>query len=300
MPQGVWVQVPPPAQMKNNPELEKYIPLDKSWIIRMGVLDIINGYSDIDLFLNLQKNLNDDLLSLKRCSLDWKTKKEIDVGESGTLYRFLKFISWKKGLDKTFIKHKTLKERAINDDSKIVNLSQSELLKIDNKTSQWASATVLCGDRERLENPPFKLKVTYDAVSHWENQRLKNKSWEPRFDKTIENQAYFFEKIFHGEKINFTPEQAEDFCFAYVFGFIEAKEGEKRWPALRGHESDRIFEIEDMFKKAKNNEEITSKDHRVVQSIAMWAKINNVNLNIQNKEAVNKSWPEFWNFLESL
>ena len=73
----------------------------------MGVLDIINGYSDIDLFLNLQKNLNDDLLSLKRCSLDWKTKKEIDVGESGTLYRFLKFISWKKGLDHHTYIHNT-------------------------------------------------------------------------------------------------------------------------------------------------------------------------------------------------
>ena len=80
---------------------------------------------------------------------------------------------------------------------------------------------------------------------------------------------------------------------------MTAEEGEKRWPALRGHESDRIIEIQNTLKYAQEGKDITSKDHRVVQAIAMWSKINNKNLNILHSEAVNKSWPQFWDFLAS-
>jgi len=73
----------------------KFIPLDKSWVIRMGVLDLIHGYKDINNFLANQGNLSGDLLALKRVLKIWNSDKSVDVGESGTLYRFLKFISWK-------------------------------------------------------------------------------------------------------------------------------------------------------------------------------------------------------------
>ena len=48
--------------------LQKYIPLDKSWIIRMGALDIINGSNDIKKNLDKQKDLGDDLIALKNIS----------------------------------------------------------------------------------------------------------------------------------------------------------------------------------------------------------------------------------------
>jgi D-serine dehydratase len=76
--------------MENEPsKLKNFIPLDKSWIIRMGVLDLINKYPDALDFLEGQKNLSDDLVVLKRICRDWADKENIDVGESGTLYRFL-------------------------------------------------------------------------------------------------------------------------------------------------------------------------------------------------------------------
>ncbi|MFA6463875.1 MAG: hypothetical protein WCV55_02625 [Candidatus Paceibacterota bacterium] len=275
-----------------------FIPLDKSWIIRMGILDLVNGYSDILEFLNKQKNLGDDLLALKKVATDWNTDKPLEVGESGTLYRLLKFISWKLNLNKTFVLSGTLKERKINDDKNIVNLSQNELLKLDNNTSQWSSALVLTGDVERLQNPPYKLKLTYEAVDYWKKQRERHNVWEPRFDQTILNQALTYIKIMKRESAEFIPEQAEDFCFAYIFGFMSAEEGEKRWPSLRTHESDRIIEIKNILDNAKSGKEIISKDHRVVQAIAMWAKVNNKKLNILYPEAVNKTWPQFWDFMK--
>ncbi len=276
---------------------KKYIPLDKSWIIRMGILDIVNEYDDIQKFLATQEHLSDDLIALKRTAEMWKSNQTIDVGESGTLYRLLKFASWKLNLNKTFIIRGTLADRAICDNPDIIHLSQTELLKLDNGTSQWASARALLGDSERLPNPPFKLQVTYDAIDHWKIERFRGNVWLPRYDKTILAQAETYTQLLSGKKAEFIPEQAEDFCFAYTFGYINAEEGEKRWPALHSHESDRIIEIQNMLKYAQESKDITSRDHRVVQAIAMWGKINNKKVNILYPDAVNKSWPQFWDFL---
>ena len=152
----------------------KFIPLDKSWIIRMGVLDIIHDHDDIVLFLNTQTTLSDDLLALKHACSVWNTDNPIKVGESGTLYRFLQFASWKLNLDKRFVTEGTLRERKIGQDSSLVNLTQRELLELPGEpTSQWASATVLLGDEERLVDAPYKLRVTYEAVDHWRSRRVR-------------------------------------------------------------------------------------------------------------------------------
>lgn len=271
------------------------IPLDKSWIIRMGFLDVINGYKDIVEFLNSQRNLNNDLISLKNVCENWNTNKSLNVGESGTIYRFFIFASWKLGLNKIFVSEGTLKNRNIWNDSKIVSWPIKELLKLDNGTSQWASASVLMGNNEKIENPPFKLKVTYDAVQYWKDKRSKGEVWLPRYDQTIFKQAETFKKILDGEKVEFNPEQAEDYCFARIFNFISQEEGEKRWPALRGHESDRVHEMEMVIKKIHG--QIDSKDHRVVQAVAMYQKLHKLSNTVIYPESVNKSWPQFWVFL---
>ncbi len=283
----------------DNVNKNKFIPLDKSWIIRMGILDLIHGYKDINNFLANQDNLNDDLLALKRAVEIWDNDKPIDVGESGTLYRFLKFISWKLKLNKKFIISGTLGDRGINDNPKIVELTQAELLKLDNGTSQWASAAVLLGDTERLENPPYKLAMTYEAIDHWNNQRQKGEVWTPKYDETILKQAESFLEILKNGEAKFLPKQAEDYCFAFAFSYITAGEGEKSWPSLRGHESDRIKEMNEMLDRAKTGEEVSSKDHRVIQAMAMWAKVKQKEVRILYPKVVNKSWPQFWDFLES-
>ncbi len=275
-----------------------YIPSDKSWIIRMGVLDIRNGYDDIIHYLEKQKPLSDDLRALYKVSIVWKTDDPLDVGESGTLYRFLKFSCWKLGFAKKFVKCGTLKKRQITDDPEIVNYTQKELLKLDNGTSQWASAAVLAGDEERIEKPPSKLKLTYEAVSHWRERRANNQSWEPRYDETILRQAVTYLKILKGEKPNFKPKHSEDYCFARAFGYVTKEEGEKRWPSLRGHESNRLKEMERALYQVDNGFEVTSNDHRVIQAVAMLQKIRGKEIKVKQLEAVNKSWPQFWKFLE--
>ena len=93
--------------LSNNDSYSKFIPLDKSWITRVGVLDIVNGYNNIEVFLNKQIGLNEDLLALRNASMAWRNDIPINVGESATLYRLLQFASWKLNLNKVFIKEGT-------------------------------------------------------------------------------------------------------------------------------------------------------------------------------------------------
>ncbi len=274
--------------------MEKYIPLDKSWIIRMGMLDIINNKKTIIEFLNKQKNLGDDLLALKRIAENWGTNNPLDVGESGTLYRFVQFVLWKLNKENKIIKRGTLLNREITNNPKIINLSLKELLNLDNRTSQWASASVLLGNKEEIENPPNKLSLTYEAINHWKN----NSPWIPKYDKTLERQAKAFLNLLKTGSINFSPEHSEDYCFARAFNLLTAKEGEKLFPSIKSHETNRIAEMEKAIQQAEKNLQIDSKDHRVIQAVVMRQLSLKKSFSILNKNAVNKTWPQFWDFID--
>jgi glycine hydroxymethyltransferase len=279
---------------------KQYIPLDKSWLTRVGVLDIINGYTDIEKFIDEQKDVNDDVLAIRNASEAWRNNKPINAAESATLYRLLKFASWKFNLNKKFIKEGSLKERSINNDRNIVNFSQTKLLKLDNGTTQWATASVICGDKERLTNPPLKLRETYDAVEHWYARRKNGLSWESKYDVTIEGQAEAFLNLLQHNKTNYKPLCSDDYCFARVFNFINKENGAKFWPSLIGHETNRIEEMENAIMMAEETSYVTSKDHRVVQALAMWGVVSNKKLSFKNPNSVKKSWPKFWAFLNQV
>lgn len=303
-----------------------YVGLDKSWTIRMGVLDAINGYPDIVTKLNDFHNrgaLNEDLRSLYSASLAWLTGDKDDkiyVGESGTLFRFLRFASWKLKEDRQFVMDGTLVRRDICSNPEIINWPQTELLKLDNGTSQWASAAVLMGDRQRLHDAPPKLQLTYEAVEHWNECRQANRTWQLRYDTTLLRQAAAFIKLIRTGSMEFEPEQAEDYCFARAFNLITAEEGERRWPQLAKHETDRLVEMEIALERASKEKVVQSDDHRVMQAVTMrekglgwhidsggsanggWGLIPGASsisdvAKVVNPKAVRKSWPEFWRFM---
>ena len=130
-------------------------------------------------------------------------------------------------------------------------------------------------------------------MDEWNSARIKHQPWPPRYDKTIERQALaYIQWLKDGQQeMVFEPQHSEDYCFARAFGLITPEKGEKLWPNLHGHESDRLIEME----KQLQNYVITSRDHRVIQAI--WMKKTGIVL-IQNSHAVNKSWPQFWRFVE--
>jgi len=268
----------------------------------MGILDLINSKKDISRFLDSEQNLGGDLKALERVVNLWETDKPLDVGESGTIYRFVRFYAWKNKINRVIKISDTLinrvKRRAICNNPEIVNWSPENLVKLDNQTSQWATMAYLLGDRRKVENPPFKLEVTYDAVEHWEQQRKMGKSWEAREDPTIMNQALAFINYLKTGKINFSPEQAEDYCFARAFDVLTEEQGRKLYPSLEGHETPRFKEMEKSLNDAQYGRIISSEDHRVVQAIAMkYFPEEFGKRNFAKPDCVNKTWPRFWDFL---
>jgi len=274
--------------------LEEFIPLEKSWLIRMGVLDIINGRRQIIDVLEAQPagSLGTDLEALLRAARLWGKGAVINIGESGTLYRFLLFANWTFDMGITFEVEGTLRTRQLTTDKSVVSLSVDELLRLDANTSQWASASVLFADAKRPAGDlPYHLAMTFDAKKHWLKRVGCGADWSPRKDSTIARQARAYAGYLEIGQIDFKPMQAEDYCFARAFGLMSAGEGEVRWPSLRQHESDRIAEMERLLAA----DIIDSHDHRVVQALAM---LGVEQLRFSDPTCVAKSWPQFWKYLD--
>lgn len=275
------------------------VPLSKSWLIRMGILDLWYGRDDIVEFLEQHKDeLPDDSLALLRVSKAWRAGEiKLDVGEAGFLLRTMRFMAWQSGIDKEFIMHGSLLNRKISNNPEIIHYPLAKLRKLPDEpaeTSQWMSAAVLLGNKEKVDNEPFHLKMTRKALEHYKKQRARGLCWEPRYDETILRQTITFIKLLKDEEVSFTAQQAEDYCFAKILGF-ETPE----WPSLPGHESDRPEEVARTLKDIKKGGEIQSKDHRVVQAGAMYQKLHNMPIRVKYPDAVKKSWPQFWRFLEN-
>jgi hypothetical protein len=284
-------------------EIEKFIPLDKSWIIRMGVLDLLNGREDIIDFLKGQENLGGDLLALLRVAENWNSDDPLDVGESGTIYRFVRFYLWFKNSDRKIVRRGTLADRKICDDSEIVSWSIDKLLTLDGGTSQWATMAVLVRGDEASSEIPYYLQITFDAIENWNGRRERGLSWEPRKDPTLLSQAEAFIDLIEGKGWNPSERDLSDcdlYCFFRALGEMSLEEGEKKWPHIKFHETNRLEQMEEQLKKYEKDEEIDSKDHRVVQAIVMKSLLDKKEVKISFPEAVNKTWPQFWDFINAV
>lgn len=299
--------------MENN--IDIYCPLDKSKIIRYCLMDYINGFSDhaID-FLN-KHDLGDDLKRLKQF-LENPDSDFINVGESATLWRFLRFITLKENKTCILYKEGTLKNRKLYEDKNIINKSLEELLnqKIDQGTSQWISAYMLYNHNKDYSNNyplPFKSITTDNCIKIWYNTFNKKPRWElsDLKDNTIKKQMEFFHSIFwlgHDDNQWF-PEQAEDYCIGRAFNKLSMKQGENLWSQLKNHESNRLEEMETMmeyFEKGFNR--FRTKDHRIIMAIAMKIKLKEKNRNIFSIrqeipfwDNTDKAFPQFWGWLQT-
>ena len=270
------------------------IPLDKSWTIRHGVLDLLAGQGQrSSAVLDRVSPLPDDLVALRRILIAWPRRAPLEVGESGTLYRFLRFASWARGDEVQFILSGTLSARAICADPEIVSWPLTRLLTLDGGTSQWASAALLMRGAETLPaGAPYKLKLTAEALV----ARAADGAWSPREDETLRRQYAALPGLLAGER-SFTPLHSEDYALARAFDIISAAEGERRWPQLRGHETDRLAEME---KGLLALPYISSRDHRVVQALAARTRADHLIPQVAHPGAVSKSWPQFWEALAAL
>jgi len=320
--------------MKQN--IDQFLPPFKSWIIRNGFLDIRFGYDDIIKYLDKEKNLGGDAKALQRIAKVWGTDESHDVGESGSIYRIDTFNKWLNNEDYEIIVRKTLIKRSktkMCTNPEIVNWPLEKLLTLDGNpkvkstpeapypgTSQWGTAFLLSGNEEQLRsprmiaNPPFYLEITYDALEHWTTRRDAGQTWDPILDITLRAQAEGFVELYTAKQQSTekrwkpTEKQKRDcdlYCFYRGFDYMTTEQGMRKWPHIVGHETDRFEEMDDQLPKYRKGELIDSEDHRVVQTLAMKMMIDKLGISVDEvrsyfakPDAVDKTWPLFWDFLE--
>jgi hypothetical protein len=289
---------------------QKYIPLDKSWVIRMGFLDLTRGYKDIVGFLETQTDLGDDLTGLLRVCQSWEGNGPLDVGESGTILRFVRYYLWKNNIKREIKVTETLEERSknrISNDPNIVNMGPEELGELDDKTSQWQTVAYVFGDRRRVNRPKYKLRLTYQSVEHWEERRRKGQCWDAITDETITRQVLGFIEYMKTGKISSKPQQPEDFFFYEMFGIKIDPSIAYEYESLQGHETKRLDTLREISEAVSSGDKIKTKDHRGVTAAAMYMKTRDKSLSVadirkrfEHPDCVTKAFPRFWECMEAV
>ena len=221
------------------------------------------------------------------------------------------YLSWKQGVKKVFRTSKTLagdRNSNITLNPEFIDRkkwSLEKLLKLDGGTTQMASAVLLLD-----ENPPsidrlnltkhqeYFLTLTIQERKYWEEKQSRGEQWHLVYDETIERQAQAFLSWNERMEQIFEARQAEDYCFARAFRLITPEEGRSLSSSLAGHETNRFLEMERAIQKYESDNIIDSPDHRVVQAMVMLAKIDGRQPIVTNKNAVEKTWPQFWKFID--
>lgn len=295
--------------------LNDRIPWFKTQIIRMGILDLTGGYGPKTLvdFLDSQKDLGGDLQSLKRVAIAWSDPNiPYPVGESGTIYRFVAFHSWKNGINRPITIGGTLEKRVkeMKATPEIVHWPLSKLLTLEGGTTQWATMAILMGNNETLPEIPFYLRQTYDAIENWNVQRGQGKVWLPQKDITLTVQVEEYIRFLKTGKISIRPNWLGDCdlaCFLMTFGVMTTEQAKELWPQIQYHESNRPKETRRTLRELRSGKVINTDDHRVAQAFAMLIQssdlktpVDVIKQRFHNPNCVNKTWPQFWNLLADI
>lgn len=286
-----------------NEEFRKYIPLDKSFIIRVVLLDLTRGYREdsVRFFKNNKMPLSDDIITVGGIVRDWpawKFWKDFDGRDSASATRHLQFYLWQTGSRRKIRKNEGLQKRNLTNNPDIVNWPIKELMKLEYGTSQWASAAALFRDKEKVleemrdvEEVPFKLDLTVHTRNYWEGNEASGWGWEPRLDMTIARQMKAYVEFLKYGGAHFKCRQSEDVPFAAILCDYDLEKAKDEYPSLKGHESDRIPEIRKTIKQLEQGLCVDSKDHRIISAAAMRQSLYGKSISVKYPEYISKAWP---------
>jgi hypothetical protein len=275
----------------------EFLPLSKSWAIRMIFLDMLygkkTGHKVINYFRKQSKNdLSNDINAAMRCAENYLSGKNVyNVGNAGTVCRFIIYVMFGKKrklrmgeqLRERFKKRKELE----NLPKDLTGLPLTKLMGL--RTSQYASAAILMGMQPILGLHP-KCDLTIEARQAY---FANDGKWIPRYDEVIIGQLRHF---LYGEKIK--DPIAEDYCHLRAFNLMDHAEGKKRWPELAEHESNRLAVMEKICKKGFDGLVNTHNDHGVFMAVVLRQISLGLKVRVTHKRCVRKSYPVFLNWIK--
>lgn len=288
------------------------LPPDKSVTLRLLLLGLRDKTPAVIEAINTRyawKDLPDDVQRMHLACCHWHDAHSVCVGESGTALRFLWWHANDTGVHKGLERAGTLVGRHVTLRPEMLRWPIEWLLDpvhVPEQTSQLASAAILHHpDRyPQIKGVRHHLDTTYQVLEDW-NGGCREAAQVPNIgiDPTIKHQAETFLAMLRGEPSTFEPKQVEDFPFSFLLrGTPTIAEAAVRWPNLANHESNRLRAVTEACEEWHASRTISSYDHRIIQAMSMCAMIRGyaprrLRECVQHPEAVAKSWPQFWKFL---
>lgn len=271
--------------------LEPLLAFEKSWYVRLGLLDLIAERDTTARSLNAYAGpLSNDLTVVRdTMPLILGGEKHIDVGEGGTWARFLQFASAKYGWGLVLEKSGSLSGRPDEFTPDSLTAPLAHLGRMNRQSSQIASAAVLSGSKEPIpQNASYHLRMSYEAKDFW-NQNQDMDVWPEQRDRTFRRQAIAWIGWLATGRMEFSPIQPEDYVFARVFGIMTPRDAQSLgWYSLAGHESNRFDDLEEAIADAYAGNVVSINDHR--PNIALRWKFG-PDLRLARLESISKSWP---------
>ena len=288
------------------------IPIDTGGLIRVGMLDLTRGYGACDLVKTLDSmgELGTDARDLRNLATSWNSVEPIEM-ESGTLFRIAWFYFTKMNIPRQIIPVRTLVKRVekMELDPDMVNWSLAKQGTPEGGTSQYQTAAILFGNQETLEEIPFYVRKTYNIRANWEENRATGKVWDVPRDPTLITQSKDYIHYLQTGEVLTIPDRLGDcdlYPFLRIFGAIGRKWGEKNWPQLAEHESNRFKTADEALTSLREGKPIVSDDHRIVEAAAQYIQAENLRTNnnvlpvrnimdrFSNPNCVSKKWYRFW------
>ena len=292
-----------------------FIPRDKGWTIRMTFLDLIrkNDPKYAISYLTQLPDLSDDEKDAITIAQQWNESGPFGPIESRTLYILLQFYLWKYRINRTIIPKATLIKRieeSLDFTPHVTNWALENLFTLMGRTSQVATAAILCGNTEHLSEVVFYVDKTYYSICYWDYHEAVNKPWEGQLDPTITVQLEEYLNYLKYGKINEKPSPISDCdlcCFLIAFGVMTSKQAAEFWPQICKHESNRAEAVDIAFMQWRSGKLIETKDHRVIHALAMLMQSENLSISTEDvrrhfkyPDHVTKAWANFWSILPRL
>lgn len=266
------------------------LPLDKSWIKCITVLEMQEGYGSDGAVRNFLNSYPDNEMSD-----DVKACRDVlnALHNKSNVFPVRNFRSLAVAL--TCLK-------SIDRNNILLGSQLRRRKLIDENSSQLKSAKMLTGKKEQvLADYPNIHDMPYHVYMAYEAETFRyDKTTIYREDRTLTKQfAYFINKL-QDKDTKLEVNSAEDVPLAYMFGEIELSEIKSTYPQMVNHESNRIDELNAVTRTPGASQIMYTDDHRIVMACEMFGIVNDSQYKFMHPECVNKSFPNFFKYIKEI
>lgn len=279
------------------------LPIDSWEVMCLLLLDVVNNVKRAPEQLFKLSTKPDRVVATLTALSGWRKGNDVLVRNDMQLFQMLKFVAWRLGIEKKFVREGTLRNIVSLEDPSFADLGIMDLLEVDH-SGVFASAATICGDRiSRSDMPllmPPYLERTAHAVYLWHQAEKYRQPWGIPIDLSAVRQLKAMVSLIRGEGVVFEPECPRDFFFGKIFGRVTLDDALERWPDFALSFKERIKLFDAQVAKYSNQKIIESPYGPEMRAMVMHSKTRRSRCLVDNRCVATHDWPDFWEAVDQV